>query len=141
MEQNNYQGALQQPIGSGFNATSTASDVIKGIDLSGKIAIVTGGNTGIGLEITKALTTAGATIIVTARDIEKAALQLSKEIFRRRSILLRKDGLHKSGWNWHIINLWRRKGNLLMFVTKWDLKTYHIFPLHSRSILVMLPQR
>ena len=97
MEQNNYQGALQQPIGSGFNATSTASDVIKGIDLSGKIAIVTGGNTGIGLEITKALTTAGATIIVTARDIEKAALQLSKEIFRKHSIPHRKDGLHKSG--------------------------------------------
>ena len=141
MEQNNYQGALQQPIGSGFNATSTASDVIKGIDLSGKIAVVTGGNTGIGLETTKALTTAGATIIVTARDIEKAALQLSKEIFRRHSILLLKDGLHKSGWSWHIINLRRRKGNLLMFVTKWDLKTYHIFPLHSRSILVMLPQR
>lgn len=48
MEQNNYNGALQQPIGSGFNATSTANNVIKGIDLSGKTAIVTGGNTGIG---------------------------------------------------------------------------------------------
>jgi hypothetical protein len=50
MEQNNYQGALQKPVGSGFNATSTAGDVIKGIELTGKIAIVTGGSGGIGLE-------------------------------------------------------------------------------------------
>ncbi|WP_240432955.1 hypothetical protein [Taibaiella koreensis] len=44
MEQNNYQGALQQPIGSGFNVKSTANDVIKGIDLTGTTAIATGGN-------------------------------------------------------------------------------------------------
>ncbi|MBL7740492.1 MAG: SDR family NAD(P)-dependent oxidoreductase [Chitinophagaceae bacterium] len=76
MKQNNYQGALQQPTGSGFNATSTTSDVIKGIDLTGKIAIVTGGNTGIGLETTKTLAAAGATVIVPARDIEKAKRNL-----------------------------------------------------------------
>lgn len=76
MEQNNYQGALQRPIGSGFHAASTASDVINGIDLTGKIAIVTGGNTGIGLETTKVLATAGATVIVPARDIEKARRNL-----------------------------------------------------------------
>lgn len=76
MGQNNYQGALQQPLGSGFNVTSTASDVIKGIDLTGKIAIVTGGNTGIGLETTKTLEAAGAIVIVPARDIEKAKKNL-----------------------------------------------------------------
>ena len=32
----------QRPIQSGFNATSTATDVLAGIDLSGKTAIVTG---------------------------------------------------------------------------------------------------
>lgn len=72
MAQNNYAGALQKPIGSGFNATSTTSDVIKGIDLKGKTAIVTGGNTGIGLETVKTLSKAGATIIVPARNVEKA---------------------------------------------------------------------
>jgi NAD(P)-dependent dehydrogenase (short-subunit alcohol dehydrogenase family) len=77
MRPNNDQGALQKPIGSGFNATSTTSDVIKGIDLTGKIAIVTGGNTGIGLETTKTLAAAGATIIVPARDVEKAKRNLA----------------------------------------------------------------
>lgn len=38
---NNDNGLLQKPIGSGFNATSTTSDVIKGIDLMGKVAPVT----------------------------------------------------------------------------------------------------
>src|SRR5690606_31804664 len=76
MRQNNYQGVMQKPIGSGFNATSTTNDVIKGIDLTGKIAIVTGGNTGIGLETTKTLASAGATVIVPARDNEKARKNL-----------------------------------------------------------------
>lgn len=76
MKKNNYQGALQQPIGSGFNATSTAAEVIKGIRLNGKTAIVTGGNAGIGLETTKILAAAGATVIVPARDMEKAKKNL-----------------------------------------------------------------
>ncbi|QSB25617.1 SDR family NAD(P)-dependent oxidoreductase [Flavobacterium sp. CLA17] len=76
MEQNNYQGVLQHPIGSGFNAKSTTSEAIKGIDLTGKIAIVTGGHTGIGLETTKILAAAGATVIVPARDLNKAGKNL-----------------------------------------------------------------
>lgn len=76
MERNNYQGALQQPLGSGFSASSTATEVIAGIDLKGKIAIVTGGNAGIGLETTKILAAAGATVIVPARNIEKARKNL-----------------------------------------------------------------
>ncbi len=74
---NNYQGVLQKPINSGFNAKSTTEDVIEGINLEGKIAIVTGGNTGIGLETVKTLSTAGATVIVPARDIEKAKKNLA----------------------------------------------------------------
>lgn len=76
MGQTNYNGALQKPIGSGFNAKSTSTEVIKGIDLTGKTAIVTGGNTGIGLETVKTLANAGATVIVPARDIEKAKKNL-----------------------------------------------------------------
>ncbi|WP_262890477.1 SDR family NAD(P)-dependent oxidoreductase [Rhodocytophaga rosea] len=77
MGQNNYQGALQKPIGSGFNAASTTTEVIKGIDLTGKIAIITGGYAGIGLETTKTLLAAGATVIVPARDINKAKKNLA----------------------------------------------------------------
>lgn len=76
MIQTNYQGAMQKPIGSGFTAQSTSHEVIKGIDLTGKIAIVTGGNTGIGLETTNTLASAGATVIVPARDMEKARQNL-----------------------------------------------------------------
>ena len=78
MEKNNYNGALQHPIPSGFNAGSTSGEVIKGIDLHGKIAIVTGGNTGIGLETVKTLSNAGATVIVPARDVEKAKQNLKE---------------------------------------------------------------
>lgn len=76
MEQTNFQETVQQPINSGFNAQSTAQEVIKGIDLSGKIAIVTGGYAGIGLETTKTLVSAGAKVIIPARDIEKAEKNL-----------------------------------------------------------------
>lgn len=72
----NYNGALQQPIHSGFDATSTTHDVIKGIDLNGKTAIVTGGYAGIGLETVKTLVAAGAKVIVPARDIRKATNNL-----------------------------------------------------------------
>jgi len=72
----NYNGALQQPLASGYNATSTAGDVIKGVDLSGKTAIVTGGYAGIGLETVKAFVAAGANVVVPARDIKKAAANL-----------------------------------------------------------------
>ncbi|ELS58675.1 SDR family NAD(P)-dependent oxidoreductase [Streptomyces viridochromogenes] len=57
----------QHRIGSGFGATSTAGDVLHGIDLTGRLAIVTGGYSGIGLETTRALTRAGAHVVVPAR--------------------------------------------------------------------------
>lgn len=63
----------QKPVASPFHAKSTAAEVIKGIDLSGKLAVVTGGYSGIGLETVKALVSAGAEVIVPARDAKKAA--------------------------------------------------------------------
>lgn len=76
MEQTNFQTTVQQPINSGFTAESTAQEVINGIDLSGKIAILTGGYAGIGLETTKTLVSAGARVIIPARDLKKAEKNL-----------------------------------------------------------------
>jgi NAD(P)-dependent dehydrogenase (short-subunit alcohol dehydrogenase family) len=62
----------QHKIGSGFGAQSTAAEVLEGIDLSGKLALVTGGYSGIGLETVRALAGAGAEVIVGARRVEHA---------------------------------------------------------------------
>lgn len=62
----------QHKIGSGFDATSTADEVLAGVDLSGRLAIVTGGYSGIGVETTRALTRAGARVVVPARRVEPA---------------------------------------------------------------------
>ena len=62
----------QKPLGSGFGARSTAADVLKGIDLSGRYAIVTGGASGLGHEAVLALVRAGAEVLVPARDPDTA---------------------------------------------------------------------
>ncbi|MFJ2813535.1 SDR family NAD(P)-dependent oxidoreductase [Streptomyces sp. NPDC087294] len=67
----------QHTIGSDFGATSTADDVLRGIDLTGKLALVTGGYSGIGLETTRALTRAGAQVVVPARRRAVAAEALA----------------------------------------------------------------
>jgi NAD(P)-dependent dehydrogenase (short-subunit alcohol dehydrogenase family) len=66
----------QHPIGSGFGARSTPADVLAGIDLTGRTAIVTGGYSGLGLETTRGLTAAGARVIVPARRPDHAATVL-----------------------------------------------------------------
>jgi len=66
----------QEPLNSGFGATSTALQVIRGTDLRGKTAIVTGGHSGVGLETTKALISAGAAVVVGARHLDKATQNL-----------------------------------------------------------------
>lgn len=67
----------QQPLGSGYGATTTAAEIMQGVNLSGKTAIVTGGYAGIGLGTVRALTDAGATVIVPARTPEKARQNLA----------------------------------------------------------------
>lgn len=66
----------QAPLGSGFGAASTAEEVIRGRDLRGKVAIVTGGYSGLGLETARVLRAAGATIIVPTRDLGRATAAL-----------------------------------------------------------------
>jgi NAD(P)-dependent dehydrogenase (short-subunit alcohol dehydrogenase family) len=51
-----------------FGAASTAADVVAGIDLRGRRAIVTGGASGIGVETARALAGAGAAVTLAVRD-------------------------------------------------------------------------
>lgn len=66
----------QAPINSPFGMRSTALEVVDGVDLSGKIALVTGGYSGLGLETVRALASAGAKVFVAARRPETAKTDL-----------------------------------------------------------------
>jgi len=68
---------VQAPLHSGYNATTTAREVIGNTKLDGVIAIVTGGYAGVGLETTRVLSEAGATVIVPARSPDKARTALA----------------------------------------------------------------
>lgn len=54
-----------------FGATSTTDDVLEGIDLTGKRALVTGVSAGLGVETARALASHGAKVVGTVRDLEK----------------------------------------------------------------------
>ena len=58
---------------SGFGFETTTDEVLEGVDLKGKIALITGGSSGLGAEAARALTSKGAHVVVTARDLGKAA--------------------------------------------------------------------
>jgi NAD(P)-dependent dehydrogenase (short-subunit alcohol dehydrogenase family) len=62
----------QTPIDTGIGRKPEAAEVMEGIDLSGKTALVTGGYSGIGVETVRALTNAGATVLVPSRDVDRA---------------------------------------------------------------------
>ena len=64
---------------------------MNGFDLKGKVAIVTGGNGGIGLGMARGLAAAGASVAVAARDMAKSATAVSR---------WRPSGLRRVRWRW-----------------------------------------
>ena len=63
-----------------FGFDSTAAEVIEGIDLTGRRAIVTGGSSGIGVETARALASAGAEVTLAVRDVaagERTAAEIT----------------------------------------------------------------
>lgn len=52
-----------------FGATTTADEVLDGVDLTGNRAVVTGGASGIGFETVKALAKAGADVTIAVRNL------------------------------------------------------------------------
>ncbi|NNL64754.1 MAG: SDR family NAD(P)-dependent oxidoreductase [Myxococcales bacterium] len=55
-----------------FGHDTTTDEVLAGIDLRGKLALVTGGSSGLGVETARALASKGAQVVITARDLPKA---------------------------------------------------------------------
>ncbi|MET9222631.1 SDR family NAD(P)-dependent oxidoreductase [Streptomyces sp. NPDC003300] len=64
-----------------FTRESTAADVLAGIDLAGRRAVVTGGASGIGVETARALAAAGAEVTLAVRDAE-AGRRTAEDITR-----------------------------------------------------------
>ncbi|BBZ36040.1 SDR family NAD(P)-dependent oxidoreductase [Mycolicibacterium confluentis] len=57
----------------------TTDDVLRGMDLSGRTAVVTGASSGLGVETARALTAAGCHVLVAVRDVAKARRVVSAE--------------------------------------------------------------
>ena len=73
---------------SAFGANSTAEEVTKGLDLTGKTAVVTGCNSGIGFETMRVLALRGAHVIGTARTREKGIEACAKVTGRATPVVL-----------------------------------------------------
>ena len=63
-----------------FNAKSTTDEVLEGVDLSGKRILVTGVSAGLGVETARALAAHGASVVGTARDLDKARRRHRRDI-------------------------------------------------------------
>ncbi|GAA3112956.1 SDR family NAD(P)-dependent oxidoreductase [Streptomyces echinatus] len=59
-----------QPIRTPFGEESTATEVIEGVDLTGKHAVVTGAASGLGAETARALASAGASVTLAVRNTD-----------------------------------------------------------------------
>ncbi|MFD5893072.1 MULTISPECIES: SDR family NAD(P)-dependent oxidoreductase [unclassified Streptomyces] len=62
--------SLPDRITTPFTRETTAAEVIDGIDLTGRRAVVTGGASGIGVETARALASAGAEVTLAVRNVE-----------------------------------------------------------------------
>jgi NAD(P)-dependent dehydrogenase (short-subunit alcohol dehydrogenase family) len=95
-------------ITTGYGFETTALEVVEGVDLSGRRAIVTGGASGIGVETVRALATAGAQVTIAARDVDagqRVASSLiaatgNKKISVARLDLASQDSVKAFARNW-----------------------------------------
>lgn len=94
----------QSEIQTRFDLNATADDVVAGMDLSGKLAVVTGGAAGIGKETARALASRGADVIIGGRNkdaIESAAREISSPgavLAREMDLLSLRSVSQFAGW-------------------------------------------
>ncbi|SNT27080.1 NAD(P)-dependent dehydrogenase, short-chain alcohol dehydrogenase family [Asanoa hainanensis] len=69
-----------------FGATSTAAEVLSGVDLTGRRAVVTGGSSGIGAATVRALAGAGAEVTMAVRDVAAGARVAATVAGRRPAV-------------------------------------------------------
>ena len=62
-----------------FGRESTAEEVVRGADLRGRLAVVTGASSGLGVETARALAMAGADLVLGVRRIT-AGEQIARDI-------------------------------------------------------------
>lgn len=77
-----------------FTASSTADDVIRGVDLTGIRAVVTGASSGLGAETARALTAAGAEVSMAVRNVsagEATARHIARSTGRRAPLVRHLD--------------------------------------------------
>ncbi|WP_345495480.1 oxidoreductase [Nocardia callitridis] len=79
----------QRPLPSGYSRDTTSAEITAGMDLTGKVAVVTGGYSGLGLETTRHLTAAGARVIIPARRPDDARAAVAE--FGDRADVLEAD--------------------------------------------------
>jgi NAD(P)-dependent dehydrogenase (short-subunit alcohol dehydrogenase family) len=84
---------VREDLMANFGWHSTTDEVLRGIDLTGKRALVTGVSAGLGIETARALAAHGAEVLGTARDLQKGerATQHIRDAYGERFSLLELD--------------------------------------------------
>jgi NAD(P)-dependent dehydrogenase (short-subunit alcohol dehydrogenase family) len=63
-----------------MSTETTTTDVLEGVDLTGKTALVTGASAGLGVETVRALRSVGVEVVGAVRDLDKGRAALGGEI-------------------------------------------------------------
>ena len=61
-----------------YDATTTTTDVLHGVDLTGRTVVVTGASAGLGVETTRSLASVGAHVVMAVRDRAKGEAAAAK---------------------------------------------------------------